>query len=75
MHALLTHHSIAAEQSKALEGYSIYLLDTGRINMCGLNTSNVEYVAASFKDVLGVSLLPSIFCSHTPLLQRSRACR
>ena len=44
---------MAAAQSRALESYSIYLLDSGRINMCGLNTSNVRYVAESFKDVLG----------------------
>ncbi|EDW01868.1 aspartate aminotransferase, cytoplasmic isoform X2 [Drosophila grimshawi] len=28
-----------------IKTYHIYLLKTGRINMCGLNTSNVDYVA------------------------------
>lgn len=28
-----------------IEEFHIYLLKTGRINMCGLNDSNVEYVA------------------------------
>ena len=44
--------AMAEAQSQALETYSIYLLDSGRINMCGLNHSNVDYVAASFKDVM-----------------------
>ncbi|EDV55816.2 probable aspartate aminotransferase, cytoplasmic [Drosophila erecta] len=28
-----------------IDQYHIYLLKTGRINMCGLNTGNIEYVA------------------------------
>ncbi|KFD53432.1 hypothetical protein M514_05696 [Trichuris suis] len=32
--------------------YHIYLLKNGRINMCGLNSSNVDYVAKAFVDAL-----------------------
>lgn len=28
-----------------IDEYHIYLLKTGRINMCGLNENNVNYVA------------------------------
>jgi aspartate aminotransferase len=42
------------EQCIALErDHHIYLLNTGRINMCGINTHNVEYVARAFHSVLG----------------------
>lgn len=34
------------------EKYHIYMLGSGRINMCGINTSNVDYVANAFKDVV-----------------------
>jgi len=32
--------------------YHIYLLNSGRINMCGLTTGNVEYVAKAINDVV-----------------------
>ena len=32
--------------------HHIYLLKNGRINMCGLNSSNMEYVAAAIKDAV-----------------------
>lgn len=32
--------------------YHIYLLENGRINMCGLNGSNLEYVADAIKDTI-----------------------
>lgn len=32
--------------------HHIYLLKSGRINMCGLNTKNVEYVAKAIHDVV-----------------------
>ncbi len=32
--------------------YHIYLLQNGRINMCGLNHRNVEYVANAIKDAI-----------------------
>lgn len=32
--------------------YHIYLLKNGRINMCGLNSANMEYVADAIKDAV-----------------------
>ena len=32
--------------------YHIYLLKNGRINMCGLNAGNLEYVANAIKDAV-----------------------
>lgn len=32
--------------------YHIYLMKNGRINMCGLNSSNMEYVASAIKDAV-----------------------
>ena len=32
--------------------YHIYLLKNGRINMCGLNGGNLEYVASAIKDAV-----------------------
>lgn len=32
--------------------HHIYLLKSGRINMCGLNTTNMEYVADAIKDAV-----------------------
>lgn len=32
--------------------YHIYLLKSGRINMCGLNSGNVNYVADAIKDAV-----------------------
>ena len=32
--------------------HHIYLLKNGRINMCGLNSSNIEYVADAIKDAV-----------------------
>ena len=34
--------------------HHIYLLKNGRINMCGLNSSNLEYVAEAIKDAVTV---------------------
>lgn len=35
-----------------IKEYHIYLLKTGRINMCGLNTGNIEYVANAIHAVV-----------------------
>lgn len=35
-----------------IEKYHIYLLSSGRINMCGLNEKNVKYVAKSMHDAI-----------------------
>ena len=32
--------------------YHIYLLKNGRINMCGLNSGNMDYVADAIKDAV-----------------------
>jgi aspartate aminotransferase len=51
---LFTYTGLNEEQCIALErDHHIYLLNTGRINMCGINTHNVEYVARAFHSVLG----------------------
>lgn len=42
--------SVQVEQLTAR--HHIYLLKNGRINMCGLNSSNLEYVADAIKDVV-----------------------
>ncbi len=45
--------SILAAQVKHLIGkYHIYLLSSGRINMCGLNEKNVAYVAKAINDAV-----------------------
>ncbi|XP_047478353.1 aspartate aminotransferase, cytoplasmic-like [Penaeus chinensis] len=44
---------LSAEQSKYLaEKYHIYLLSSGRINMCGLTTGNIDYVAEAINDAV-----------------------
>ena len=37
--------------------HSIYMLDTGRINMCGINSSNAAYVAKAIKTVMSSFVL------------------
>ena len=32
--------------------YHIYMLKNGRINMCGLNVGNLEYVSNAIKDAV-----------------------
>ncbi|KAM3960109.1 glutamate oxaloacetate transaminase 1 [Aphomia sociella] len=35
-----------------IQEYHIYLLKSGRINICGLNPSNIQYVAKAFNDAV-----------------------
>lgn len=35
-----------------IEKHHVYLLSSGRINMCGLNEKNVEYVAKAINDTV-----------------------
>jgi aspartate aminotransferase len=35
-----------------IKKHKVYLLSDGRINICGLNTKNVEYVAKAIDDVV-----------------------
>ncbi|CDW53930.1 glutamine oxaloacetic transaminase [Trichuris trichiura] len=50
---LFSFTGLNEKQTKYLtDVHHIYLLKNGRINMCGLNSSNVEYVAKAFVDAL-----------------------
>ena len=50
---LYVFFTITASQVEYLTSkYHIYLLNTGRINVCGLNPRNVEYVADAIKDAV-----------------------
>lgn len=42
----------ASQVAKMIEKYHIYLLSSGRINMCGLNEKNVQYVAKAIHSVV-----------------------
>lgn len=43
----------SAEQSKYLaDKYHIFLLSSGRINMCGITTGNIDYVAEAIHDAV-----------------------
>lgn len=35
-----------------IQKHHIYLLRSGRINMCGINSNNVEYVAKAIDDAV-----------------------
>lgn len=49
MHYLLS----SAEQAKYLaDKYHIFLLSSGRINMCGITTGNIDYVAEAIHDAV-----------------------
>jgi len=50
---MFTFTGLNPKQVAALkEKYHIYMLGSGRINMCGINSHNVDYVAGAFKDVV-----------------------
>lgn len=50
---MFSYTGLNEEQSKQLiEKYHIYLLKSGRINMCGLNENNVPYVAKAIHAVV-----------------------
>ena len=40
-----------AQVEKLRESYHIYLTDNGRINVAGLNSNNIDYVAKAFHKV------------------------
>lgn len=43
---------ITAEQAKALrEKHAVYMLESGRISVCGLTKDNASYVANAIADV------------------------
>lgn len=50
---LFSYTGLTQRQSEYLiEEYHIYLLRTGRINVCGLNPGNVQYVARAVHDAV-----------------------
>ena len=49
-------NAVTAKQVEMLiNKYHIYLLKNGRINVCGLNPNNLDYVAAAIDDVVRYS--------------------
>jgi aspartate aminotransferase, cytoplasmic len=51
--ALICFFLVTENQVKYLiADHHIYLLSSGRINMCGLNEKNVEYVAKAIHDTV-----------------------
>ena len=43
----------SAEQAKFMaDKYHIYLMSSGRINMCGVTTKNIDYVAEAINDAV-----------------------
>ena len=47
------HIFCLAQQVEHLkQKYHIYLLNGGRINMCGLTTNNIDYVAQAIHDTV-----------------------
>jgi aromatic-amino-acid transaminase len=51
---MFSYSALFAQHAQALrDRFGIYILDSGRVCITGLNTNNVEYVARSFVQVLG----------------------
>jgi aspartate aminotransferase len=42
----------AGQAVRLREEYSVYMLDSSRINVAGVNSSNIDYIAASVSKVL-----------------------
>jgi len=54
---MFSYTGLTEEQVERLvKEYHIYLFKSGRINMCGLNSHNIDYVARAVKEVVGASL-------------------
>jgi len=49
---ILIFSNVALAVEKMLADHHIYLLKEGRINMCGLTTGNIDYVAESIHKVV-----------------------
>lgn len=50
---MFSYTGLSGAQCDALVNkYHIYLLSSGRINMCGLTTKNIEYVAKAIDEVV-----------------------
>jgi len=55
---MFSYTGLSAEQVEFLRNqYHIYMLRSGRINMCGLTNANLDYVAAAIHDA--VTKLPT----------------
>ena len=53
---MFSYTGLSAEQCDWLkENKSLYLMRSGRINMCAVTSSNVEYIAESIKESFGIS--------------------
>lgn len=45
---------LTPDEAKAMgERHGVYLVSSGRINLCGVNANNVEHLVSAFKDVTG----------------------
>ena len=42
----------AAQVEMMASKYHIYMLKSGRISMCGVNSKNIDYVAGAMKDAV-----------------------
>ncbi|XP_071514994.1 aspartate aminotransferase, cytoplasmic [Panulirus ornatus] len=50
---MFSYTGLSAEQAKYLaDKYHIYLMSSGRINMCGVTTGNIDYVAEAINDAV-----------------------
>ncbi|EFE39011.1 aspartate aminotransferase, putative [Trichophyton verrucosum HKI 0517] len=49
---MFSYTGLTKEQVRLLREYHIYLLDSGRISIAGLNTSNLKYVAEAIDSVV-----------------------
>ncbi|WP_411027331.1 aminotransferase class I/II-fold pyridoxal phosphate-dependent enzyme, partial [Salmonella sp. s54925] len=50
---MFTFTGLTPKQVKfLLEKYHVYILGNGRINMCAITTTNVDYVAKAFDDAV-----------------------
>ncbi|XKL59072.1 hypothetical protein PGB90_000088 [Kerria lacca] len=50
---MFSYTGLSADQVEILKNkYHIYMLKSGRINICGLNTNNLDYVAKAISDVI-----------------------
>jgi aspartate aminotransferase len=51
---MFSYTGLSKEQVRELRSkYAIYFVDSGRINVAGLNNENIDYVCKAFADILG----------------------
>ena len=51
-HYICRLFSTEAQSQKMVKEYHIYMMKSGRINMCGLTDKNLDYVAKCIKTVV-----------------------